>query len=196
MKSLDYTLDKLPGEQLEIPYAKLPLSSPEPILQQTKSDITTNPFIIPSDKYNKFAVFDGVMPGVASILTSGNTLTTNNTPIATLTPAPVSTPIPVNKPVSAPAPVSVPVPTPVSAPVSVPMSTPVSVPVPTPENPSFSKITQKISTTFIGILDDIYKKPDDVSWFEYLKEILSKDDRFHYVAILIFFIALYIMLVK
>jgi len=184
MKSLDYTLDKLPGEQLEIPYAKLPLSSPEPILQQPKSEITTNPFIIPSDKYNKFAVFDGVMPGVASILTSGNTLTTNNTPIATLTPAPVSTPIPLNKPVSVPAPVSKPVPAP--APESKPV----------PENPSFSKIVQKISTTFIGILDDMYKKPDNVSWFKYLKEILSKDDRFHYVAILIFFIALYIMLVK
>jgi len=45
MNSLDYTLDKLPGNPLELPNSSLPLGNPQPILQQTKSKITTNPFI-------------------------------------------------------------------------------------------------------------------------------------------------------
>lgn len=163
MKSLDYTLDKLPGDQLEIPYEKLPLSNPAPILQQPKSEITTNPFIVPSDKYNKFALFDGVIPSPVSnstSVTSGSTLVN------------ITLPESVTKPSSP------------------------TVSVRAPENPSFSVIVQKTSTTFTGILDDIYKKPDNVSWHVYLKDILAKDNRYNYVAILIFFIALYILLVR
>jgi hypothetical protein len=184
MKSLDYTLDKLPGDQLEIPYEKLPLSNPTPILQQPKSEITTNPFIVPSDKYNKLTLFNSVEPISRSTPTSGSTLIT------------ITMPRPVNE-------------TPTDSKQTIPTTsktTPESTIIPdvskttvsstSHENPTFSNIIQKTSITFTGILDDMYKKPDNVSWVVYLKQILSKDDRYNYVAILIFFIALYILLVK
>ena len=117
MKSLDYTLELLPGNQLEHSNATLPLSNPRPILQQTKSKITTNPFI-------KETGSDA------------------------------------------------------------------------PYNPTFNQINEKVSVTFIGILDDIFNKPDDESWNSYIPKILSKDSRYNYMAVLIFFIALYILLIK
>jgi hypothetical protein len=116
MKSLDYTLELLPGTQLEMPNATLPLSNPKPILQQTKSEITTNPFIIP----------------------------TENTPI----------------------------------------------------NITFTDINKGVSTSFIGLLDDLFNKPDNINWMEYLKIIISKDNIFNYLTVLLFFIALYILLIK
>jgi hypothetical protein len=117
MKSLDYTLERLPGDQLELPNAALPLGNPKPILQQTKSKITTNPFI-------KETGFDA------------------------------------------------------------------------PVNPTFNKINENVSVTFIGILDDLFNKPDNESWNSYLPKILSKEQRSSYLAVLLFFIALYILLIK
>lgn len=118
MKSLDYTLDRLPGTPLEHQNATLPLKNPKPILQQTKSEITTNPFIKEAG---------------------------SDEPI---------------------------------------------------ENPTFSQINENVSKSFVGILDDLFTKPDDESWNSYLPKILSKDNRYNYIAVLIFFIALYILLVK
>lgn len=117
MKSLDYTLERLPGNQLEHPNAALPLGNPKPILQQTKSKITTNPLIQETG-------FDS------------------------------------------------------------------------PVNPTFNQINEKVSITFIGILDDLFNKPENESWNSYLPKVLSKDDRYNYIAVLVFFIALYILLVK
>lgn len=113
MKSLDYTLKLLPGTQVELPNTTLPLSNPEPILQQTKSNITTNPYIVPE-----------------------------------------------------------------------------------PLNPTFTDINKGISQSFIGLLDDLFNKPDDANWDDYLKMIIAKDNRFNYLAVLLFFIALYILLIK
>jgi hypothetical protein len=118
MKSLDYTLERLPGNQIEYPNASLPLDNPKPILQQTKSQITTNPFIQETNS---------------------------------------------DKPLN---------------------------------NPTFNQINEKISITFIDILDDLFNKPDNETWNSYLPKILSKEQRYNYIAILIFFIALYILLVK
>jgi hypothetical protein len=117
MKSLDYTLELLPGSQLELPNASLPLTNPKPILQQTKSQITTNPLIQETGSDEPF-------------------------------------------------------------------------------NPTFNQINENVSVAFIGILDDLFNKPDDESWNTYLPKILSKDQRYNYIAVLIFFIALYILLVK
>lgn len=116
MKSLDYTLELLPGNQLEHSNATLPLNNPKPILQQTKSQITTNPFIkeTGSDK---------------------------------------------------------------------------------PVNPTFNHINKQLSITAVDILDDIFNKPDNETWTSYLPEVLSKDDRYNYIAVFIFFIALYILLI-
>lgn len=118
MKSLDYTLQSLPGNQLEHPNASLPLANPKPILQQTKSQITTNPFIQETGSDEQLI------------------------------------------------------------------------------NPSFNQINEKISVTFTDILDDLFNKPDDETWNSYLPKIVSKEQRYNYIAILIFFIALYILLVK
>jgi hypothetical protein len=118
MKSLDYTLESLPGSQLELPNATLPLANPKPILQQTKSQITTNPFIQE---------------------------TGSDEPIF---------------------------------------------------NPTFNQINENVSVAFVGILDDLFNKPEEESWNTYLPKILSKDQRYNYIAVLIFFIALYILLVK
>jgi hypothetical protein len=116
MKSLDYTLELLPGSQIELQNATLPLSNPKPILQQTKSIITTNPFIVPTEN-------------------EGSKLTYTDT-------------------------------------------------------------SKGVSKSFIGLLDDLLNKPDDTNWYDYLKMILTKDNRLNYLTVLLFFIALYILLIK
>lgn len=113
MKSLDYTLEKLPGNPLELPNSTLPFGNPQPILQQTKSQITTNPFIKEA-----------------------------------------------------------------------------------PVNPSFNKINEKVSFTFMSILEELFNKPENENWNEYLSDVFQKEDRLNYIAILIFFIVLYILLIK
>jgi len=117
MKSLDYTLNTLPGMPLEQPMVSLPFENPTNILSQTKSDITTNPFV-------KEAPFN-----------------------------------------------------------------------PNP-NPNFSDINKGVSVTFIGFLDDLFNKPETDTWTTYLPKILNKDQRYNYFAVLIFFIAIYILLIK
>ena len=117
MKSLDYTLNRLPGEPLEQPMVSLPFENPTNILSQTKSDITTNPFV---------------------------------------KEAPLSQNI----------------------------------------NPNFSDINKGLSITFIEFLDDLFNKPENDSWISYLPKILNKDQRYNYFAVLLFFIAIYILLIK
>jgi hypothetical protein len=117
MKSLDYTLDVLPGNIQEIQYAILPFGNPIPILQQTKSEITTNPFIKEEVK-------------------------------------------------------------------------PIIV------NPTFNEINQNLSRTFINVLDDLLNKPSKESWSSYLQDVLYKNERLNYIAILIFFLVLYMLLIK
>jgi len=117
MKSLDYTLSRLPGEPLEESKVSLPFENPTNILSQTKSDITTNPFV----KEN---------------------------------------------------------------------------PLPEVINPKFSDINRGVSVAFLGILDDLFNKPDDSPWVSYLVLIVNKDQRYNYIAVLCFFIAIYILLIK
>lgn len=116
MRAADSTLNRLPGKPSEIPMVSLPLENPTNILSQTKSDITTNPFIKPDD----------------------------------------------TKPI----------------------------------NKTINQINTNVSTTFMGFLDDLFNKPDDESWSSYLFVIIKKDERYNYFAVLLFFIALYILLIK
>lgn len=113
MKSIDYTLKLLPGE-VDSEVVTLPLKNPEPILTQTKSNITTNLFIKE----------DIIL------------------------------------------------------------------------NPTFTDINKNVSTTFINLLDDLFNKPKLESWTTYLPIIVLKDNRCNYLAVLLFFIGLYILLVK
>lgn len=114
MRALDSTLERLPGQPAEIPMVSLPFENPTNILSQTKSDITTNPFVIPAKIDNK------------------------------------------------------------------------TVP----------QINSQVSISFIGFLDDLFNKPDDQTWINYLIIIIKKEERYNYFAVLLFFIALYILLIK
>lgn len=117
MRALDSTLERLPGQPSEIPMVSLPLENPTNILSQTKSDITTNPFVKPVVK-------------------------------------------------------------------------------PVPENKTLTQINNNVSLSFMGFLDDLFNKPDDISWMNYLTIIIKKEQRYNYFAVLLFFIALYILLIK
>ena len=116
MKSLYYTLSELPGEPLVAPMVSLPFENPTNILTQTKSDITTNPYI-------------------------------KEPPFITI-------------------------------------------------NPNYSDINKGVSITFIGFLDDLLNKPETETWLIYLPKIINKDQRYNYFAVLFFFIAIYILLIK
>jgi hypothetical protein len=52
-------------------------------------------------------------------------------------------------------------------------------------------INQKISSYFINLFDDFYKKPNDKPWSEYIIEITSKKNRYFLFFILI---AIYILM--
>lgn len=63
------------------------------------------------------------------------------------------------------------------------------------KNIEFGEINDNISLNFMGFMDDIFNKPDDENWINYLKIILNKDDRYSYFAILLFLIALIIIFI-
>jgi hypothetical protein len=61
-------------------------------------------------------------------------------------------------------------------------------------NMTIKQIGTGISVTCIGILDDLFKKPQDTTWSVYGPEILQKDGRYGYIGILMIVIALLLML--
>ena len=97
------------------------VDSPVPILQQTKSVITTNPYIT------------GALP-----------TNTNNLPVK--------------------------------------------------KSPTFNHINSKLSESVLGIIDDIFVKPNDIPWSNYLVMILEKGERYTYLCVLLIFITLFLVL--
>lgn len=63
-------------------------------------------------------------------------------------------------------------------------------------NMSVKHIGENISESFIGIINDVFAKPQNVFWKDYIPMILQKDQRYTYLGILIILIALYVLLVK
>ena len=56
-------------------------------------------------------------------------------------------------------------------------------------NYSINDISKKISSSFIGFLDELFIKPPNENWFEYLQVILLKEDRYVYFGfVLILFV--------
>ena len=53
-----------------------------------------------------------------------------------------------------------------------------------------------MSNSFIGLLDDLLNKPDHLDWINYIVIVVKKEERYNYLAVLLFFIALYILLIK
>lgn len=64
------------------------------------------------------------------------------------------------------------------------------------KNLSINNINQNVSSSFIGFMDDLFIKPKEKSWKEYIVEILNKDQRYTYIGILFILIAIYISLAK
>lgn len=62
-------------------------------------------------------------------------------------------------------------------------------------NLSIQQINKNISKSVIGLMDDLFTKPESRSWIEYIKEIMQKDDRYSYIGILLILIAVYMMIV-
>lgn len=59
----------------------------------------------------------------------------------------------------------------------------------TPKLLSLEGLGNNVSNTLLGILDDLFTKPDNISWMPYLSQILLKDDRFTFFGIFIIVLA-------
>lgn len=65
-----------------------------------------------------------------------------------------------------------------------------------PKPPTFYDINIKLSTSIMGLIDDIFEKPDDIPWLKYIQMILDKDERYTYLTVLFIFISLFIVLLN
>jgi hypothetical protein len=63
-------------------------------------------------------------------------------------------------------------------------------------NLSIREITKNISSSSIGFFNDLFIKPSDTPWTEYLLKIFTKDQRHTYIGVLFILIALYMLIVK
>lgn len=64
------------------------------------------------------------------------------------------------------------------------------------KNQSLSQLNVNISTSVVGVLDDLFVKPDDVPWRHYIPVILQKEQRYTYIGILFILVAIFFLLVK
>jgi hypothetical protein len=63
-------------------------------------------------------------------------------------------------------------------------------------NLSLTSINQNMSKSIIGFLDDLFVKPKEEKWIDYLPKILQKDKRYTYFGILFIIISFYMMIVR
>lgn len=63
-------------------------------------------------------------------------------------------------------------------------------------NLNLRDISKNISSSFIGISEDLFTKPEDVKWIDYIFLIFQKDQRYAYIGIVLLMIAFYMMIVK
>jgi hypothetical protein len=61
---------------------------------------------------------------------------------------------------------------------------------------SLQDINNKIASSVIGLFDDLYMKPENMTWKEYLPIILQKEERYTYIGILLIFIGVYLLLAR
>lgn len=54
---------------------------------------------------------------------------------------------------------------------------------------SIDQINKNISGSVIGIIDDILRKPSEISWNTYIVYIFQKEQRYAYIGILLIFIS-------
>ena len=116
------------------------MDNPVPILQQEKSNITTNPFIPNEQKIKELEIIDKKANKIIE-----DAYNTNKT-------------------------------------------TSIS-------NLSIKDIIINISDSVIGLLDDLFVKPENIDWPNYISSILQKNQRYTYIGILFLIIAFYMLLV-
>lgn len=61
---------------------------------------------------------------------------------------------------------------------------------------NLNEIGKKMSTSWIGLLDDFFVKPQDVSWTVYFPYIVSKNQRYAYIGLILVIIAVVIIILR
>lgn len=61
---------------------------------------------------------------------------------------------------------------------------------------TLSQINQNVSSSFLGLCQDILQKPKEERWNNYIFIIIQKDNRYKFLLILIFFIFVFYIIVK
>jgi hypothetical protein len=116
------------------------MDNPVPILQQEKSNITTNPFIPNEQKIKELEIIDKEANKIIEDAYNKNKTSSIS-------------------------------------------------------NLSIKDIITNISDSVIGLLDDLFSKPENINWKDYLSSILQKNQRYTYLGILFLIIAFYMLLV-
>ncbi len=57
-------------------------------------------------------------------------------------------------------------------------------------------ILTNISSSYIGIMEDIFNKPLDKDWLSYIQEIIIKDNRYTYIGITFILLAIYVSMLS
>ena len=115
------------------------MNNPVPILQQEKSNITTNPFIPNDQKIKELEIIDERANKIIEEAYNKNKTTSIS-------------------------------------------------------NLSIKDIITNISDSVIGILDDLFLKPENINWKDYISIILKKNQRYTYIGVLFLIIAFYMLL--
>lgn len=55
---------------------------------------------------------------------------------------------------------------------------------------TLQEINENISNSIIGIIDDLFKKPETTGWGVYIIEIFTKEQRYAYIGILLIIISI------
>lgn len=66
----------------------------------------------------------------------------------------------------------------------------------TQKSPTFNEINTKLSISIMGLIDDLFIKPNDVPWSNYIVMILEKDQRYTYLCVLIVFTTFFLILLN
>lgn len=61
---------------------------------------------------------------------------------------------------------------------------------------TLSQINQNVSSSFLGLCQDILQKPKEERWNNYIFIIIQKDNRYKFLLILVFFIFIFYIIVK
>ena len=61
---------------------------------------------------------------------------------------------------------------------------------------TLKEILKGISNSFTGFLDDLFTKPQNVGWLNYIIFLFQKDQRYAYFGIILIFISIYMMLIS